>query len=185
MASFVCQLSIVRGLHVPYLPPYPSQVDRHVLALPPAPLLHYPDRRFGGSRPRAIPTVQQPKRERLSDDTLVCRVSLGSGDPQIQWMTNSIRHTRHGTIYRSIPDPTPNGQGVADFGTRSLALDFDVFKDPVFMSKALVSAVLLTYFAIALGYAIRHHRRKLHPHGPDATRFPACCDPPCTDCGKV
>lgn len=53
------------------------------------------------------------------------------------------------------------------------------------MSKALVSVVLLAYFAIALGYAIRYHRRKLHSPGLDPARFPTCRDPSCTDHNEV
>ena len=53
------------------------------------------------------------------------------------------------------------------------------------MSKAFVSAALLAYFAIALGHAIRYHRRKLHSPGLDATRFSACRDPPCADCNEA
>ena len=71
------------------------------------------------------------------------------------------------------------------FGAASFAFDFSVLMDPLFMSKALVSAILLAYFAIALGYAIRYHRRKLHSPGLDATKFPTCCDPPCADCNEV
>jgi len=106
-------------------------------------------------------------------------------NPNIRWITNSVRHTRHGPIYRSIPDPTPNGQGATKFGTGSFALDFDALKDPFFMSKALISAVLLAYFAIALGYAIRYHRRKLRSPGLDASRILSCCDPPCVDCNEA
>ncbi|KAF9650893.1 hypothetical protein BDM02DRAFT_1223093 [Thelephora ganbajun] len=102
-------------------------------------------------------------------------------NPNIQWMTNAVRHTRHGPIYRSVPDPTPNSQGTVKFGTGSFVFDFNALKDPLFMSKALVSAVLLVYFAIALGYAIRYHRRKLHSPGLDATRFSTCCEPSCAD----
>ena len=53
------------------------------------------------------------------------------------------------------------------------------------MSKALISAILLAYFAIALGYAIRYHRRKLRSSGLDATRFLSCRDPPCADCNEA
>jgi len=63
--------------------------------------------------------------------------------------------------------------------------DFDALKDPLFMSKALISAVLLAYFAIALGYAIRYHRRKLRSSGLDATRALSCCDPSCIGCGEA
>lgn len=100
-------------------------------------------------------------------------------------MMNSVRHTRHGPIYRSIPDPTPNGQGTINFGARSFVLDFSGLKDPLLMSKALISAVLLAYFAIALGYAIRYHRRKLQSLGLDATRFSTCRDPSCADHNEV
>jgi len=63
--------------------------------------------------------------------------------PNIRWMMNNVRHTRHGPIYRSIPDPTPNGQGASAFDSGALG-------DPTFTSKALVSVVLLAYFVIAL-----------------------------------
>jgi len=53
------------------------------------------------------------------------------------------------------------------------------------MSKALVSVVLLAYFAVALGYAIRYHRRKSHSPGRDATRFSTCYDPSCADRNEV
>lgn len=53
------------------------------------------------------------------------------------------------------------------------------------MSKALVSGVLLAYFAIALGHAIRYHRRKSRTHGLDATKLSTCCEPPCADCSEV
>ena len=96
-------------------------------------------------------------------------------------MKDSVRHTRHGPIYRSIPDPTPNDQGTIKFGAGAFFPDFEALKDPVFMSKTLVSVVLLTYFVIALGYAIRYHRRKSHSPSPDVTRFPTCCDPLCAD----
>jgi len=104
-------------------------------------------------------------------------------NPNIQWIANSVRHTRHGPIYRSTPDPTPNGQGVVKLGTGSFV--FGVLKDPLFMSKALISAVLLAYFAIALGYAVRYHRRKLRSSGLDAARVSSCCDPPCVDCNEA
>ena len=71
------------------------------------------------------------------------------------------------------------------FGAASFAFDFSVLKDPLFMSKALVSTILLAYFAIALAYAIRYHRRKLHSPALDTTKFPTCCDPPCVDCNEV
>jgi hypothetical protein len=99
-------------------------------------------------------------------------------------VANTVRRIGHERIHRSIPDPAPNGQGTPNFGTTSFGYSSDALKDPVFMSKALVSALLLTYFAIALGYAIRYRRRKLHPTGPDATRFSSCCDPPCADCNE-
>jgi len=99
-------------------------------------------------------------------------------NPNIQWMMNSVRHTRHGPIYRSVPDPTPNGQQASVF-------DLTAIQDLAFMSKALISAVLLAYFAIGLGYAIRHHRRKSHSTGLDATRFSTCCDSSCTDRSDV
>jgi hypothetical protein len=97
---------------------------------------------------------------------------------QVQWMMSGVRHTRHGSIYRPVPDPTPNGQGDPGF-------DLSALKNPIFMSKALVSAVLLAYFAIALGYAIRYHRRKSHSHGLDATRLPTCCESSCADCHEA
>jgi len=98
--------------------------------------------------------------------------------PNIRWMMNNVRHTRHGPIYRSIPDPTPNGQGASAFDSGALG-------DPTFTSKALVSVVLLAYFVIALGYAIRYHRRKSHSSGLDPTRLPTCCDPSCVDCNEA
>jgi len=67
------------------------------------------------------------------------------------------------------------------FGTGPFAFGFDALKDPLFMSKALITAVLLAYFAIALGYAIRYHRRKVRSSRPDATRSLSCCDPSCAD----
>ena len=100
-------------------------------------------------------------------------------------MRNTVLHTRHGPIYRSVPDPAPNSQPVARIAARSLVFDFGALKDPVFMSKTLVSAVLLAYFAIALGYAIRRHRRKLHSPSLDAAGLSTCCDPSCADCGEA
>jgi len=98
---------------------------------------------------------------------------------------NGVRDTRHGHIYRSIPDPTPNGQRAMQFGAGSFVFDFNALNDPVFMSKALVSAVLLVYFAIALGYAIRYRRRKPHPPGLDATRLSTRYGPSCADCNEA
>lgn len=100
-------------------------------------------------------------------------------------MINSVRHTRHGPIYRSVPDPTPNGQGAINFGAGAFVSGFGAIRDPEFMSKALVSALLLAYFAIALGYAIRHHRRKPHTLGLDTTKLSTCRDPSCTDHEEV
>ena len=58
-------------------------------------------------------------------------------------MMNSVRRIRHGLIYRSVTDPIPNGQRASTF-------DFETLSDPMLISKALVSAVLLAYPAIAL-----------------------------------
>ena len=87
---------------------------------------------------------------------------------------NSVRRIRHGLIYRSVPDPIPNGQRASTF-------DFETLSDPMLMSKALVSAVLLTYPAIAFEYAIRYQRRKPHSSGLEITRFSTCCDSHCAD----
>ena len=89
-------------------------------------------------------------------------------------MMNSVRHTRHGPIYRSVPDPTPNSQVASAF-------DLNALRDPTFMSKALISIVLLAYFAIALGYAIRYHRRKSRSPGLEATKFSTCCESSCAN----
>jgi len=91
-----------------------------------------------------------------------------------QWMMNSVHHTRHGPIYRSIPDPTPNSQIASAFDPSAL-------RDPAFMSKALISTMLLAYFAIALGYAVRYHRRKSRSPGLEATGLSTCCEPSCAN----
>ncbi|KAF9792939.1 hypothetical protein BJ322DRAFT_1016571 [Thelephora terrestris] len=88
-------------------------------------------------------------------------------NPNIQWMMNSVRHTRHGPIYRSVPDPTPNSQVASAF-------DLNALRDPTFMSKALISIVLLAYFAIALG-------RKSRSPGLEATKFSTCCESSCAN----